>query len=294
MVWKAACLLGVGGVGFCIALPVAAETVQLNPVADTTLHEISPANNMGRHSHVAIGSTAKNTSARGLFRFDVSAIPTNAVVSQVSLTFNLPPISRVDTAGSLYSAHRLSRTWGEGAKAGNLGMVATEGEASWNHSALPSTWSEPGGQMGTDYGAAASATQTIGPAPGNYTMGSTTGLVADVQHWMANPEQNFGWLLKAEDESIAQTARQFASRETTNAPILRVEYAAGAAEELRITTIERAGTNVVIRWTGGQGNVVVETSATLPGTWVRAGASESRAFTNSVQVGQTFVRLQDD
>jgi hypothetical protein len=291
MLWKSVCL---PGIGLCLALTVGAEIVELKPVADTTLHEISPGNNMGRHSHVAIGSTAKSTAARGLFRFDVSAIPANAVVSQVSLTFELPPLGRVDTGGSLYSAHRVLKGWGEGTKAGSLGMTATEGEASWNHAAMPIAWSTPGGQAGTDYEATASATETIGPAPGVYTMRSTTGLIADVQHWVANPERNFGWLLKVDDETIAQTARQFASRETTNAPILRVEFSVSGAGELRITTIERADTNVVIRWTGGQGNVAVETSTTLPGTWVRVGASESGVFTNSVQAGETFVRLKDE
>src|SRR5687768_4450175 len=93
-----------------------AELVELRPVADTTLHSISPANNMGGHTHVAVGTTAKDTFARGLFRFDLSSIPTNAAVSSVTMTFNLPTINRPDTAGSIYAAHRMLTNWGEGTK----------------------------------------------------------------------------------------------------------------------------------------------------------------------------------
>jgi hypothetical protein len=117
-------------------------------------------------------------------------------------------------------------------------------------------------------------------------------LIADVQHWVAHPEENFGWLLKAEDESPAQTARQFSSRETTNAPVLHVEYSTGPAPELRITAIERVNTNVVIRWTGGQGTVAVEKALTLPGTWAQVAESGLGMLTNAISDRQAFFRLR--
>ena len=118
-----------------IVLVTRAELVELRPVADTTLHSISPANNMGGHTHLAIGTTAKDTPARGMVRFDLSSIPTNAAVSSVTITFNLPAINRPDTTGSVYVAHRILTGWGEGTKTGNLGAIATAGEATWQHSA---------------------------------------------------------------------------------------------------------------------------------------------------------------
>lgn len=42
------------------------------------------------------------------------------------------------------------------------------------------------------------------------------GLVRDVEGWMANPDENFGWILIA-DESRPKTAIRFASRENSRA-----------------------------------------------------------------------------
>lgn len=271
---------------------IGAETVELRPVADTTLHSISPANNMGGHTHVAVGTTAKDTPARGLFRFDLSSIPTNAAVSSVTITFNLPALNRPDTAGSLYSAHRLLTAWGEGTKTGNLGAVATAGEATWQHSAFPTTWGAPGGQPDTDFTATASGSGLLGPAPGVYSIESAPGLVADVQNWVFRTEENFGWLLKVQDEAVAQTARQFSSRGTPNGALLRVEYSVGPAPELRITTIERVSTNVVIRWTGGQGTVAVEKAATAPGPWSTVIETDASSYTNAISATRDLFRLK--
>jgi hypothetical protein len=268
-----------------------AEIVELRAVADTTLHSISPANNMGAHPHIAVGTTAKDTFARGLFLFDLTAIPTNASVNSVTLTFNLPALNRPDTAGSLYSAHRLLIAWGEGTKTGNLGATATAGEATWQHSAVPTTWAAPGGQPEVDYIATPSATQLLGPAPGVYSMESP-GLVTDVQEWIWRTQDNFGWLLKVEDEAVAQTARQFASRETPNGVLLRVEYSVGPAPELRITTIERVSTNVVIHWTGGQGTIAVEKAALASGPWSTVVETDASSYTNTISATREFFRLK--
>lgn len=276
-----------------IAPVTRAELVELRPVADTTLHSISPANNMGGHTHLAIGTTAKDTPARGLVRFDLSSIPTNAAVSSATITFNLPAINRPDTTGSVYVAHRILTGWGEGTKTGNLGAVATAGEATWQHSSFPTTWATPGGQPGTDYAAAPSATDLLGPAPGVYSIDSTRGLVTDVQHWLSSPQENFGWLLKVADETVGQTARQFSSRETPNGALLRVEYSVGPAPELRITTIERISTNVVIRWTGGQGSVVVEKATTSTGPWALLVETEEDSYTNAIIATPEFLRLKN-
>ena len=276
-----------------LPLPLPAAELELRPVADTTLHAINAANNMGGHTHVAIGTTAKDTPARGLFRFDLTAIPTNAAVSVVTLTFNLPALNRPDSGGSIYAAHRMLTPWGEGTKTGNLGLAGTAGEATWQHRAFPATWAAPGAAAGTDYVTAASATQRLGPAPGVYAIDSTAGLVGDVQHWITRPEQNLGWLLKAEDETVLQTARQFSSRETANGALLRVEYSVGPASELQITSIERVNTNVVIRWTR-QGNVAVEKAVALPGTWERVGQSAAGAFTNEIREPRSYFRLRTD
>jgi hypothetical protein len=50
---------------------------------------------------------------------------------------------------------------------------------------------------------------------GSYNWGSTSGMVADVQFWLDNPSQNFGWILIG-DETQIETAKRFATRENTD------------------------------------------------------------------------------
>lgn len=268
----------------------AAEVLEVKPVADTTLFQVAPGNNMGGHAHVAIGTTSVGGAARGMFRFDLSAIPTNATVEMVTLTFDLPPLPRVDAGGSPYAIHRVLKAWGEGGKSGNQGAPAATGEATWNHSAFPRAWQQAG--AGGDYVAEASGTEVLGPAPGIYMVGSTTGLVSDVQFWVANQVENFGWLVKVVDESVTLTARRFASRETTNAPILRVEYSVPSRGDLEITSVSVVDGNLVIRWNDGQGGVAIEKSPELNGAWQEAGGSEAGEFIERASADAQFYRLR--
>jgi len=273
----------------------AAEVLELRPVADTTLFQQAPGNNMGGHSHVAIGSTGLGSDARGLFRFDVRAVPPNAVIESVSLTFTLPTIPRGDGSGSEYAVHRMLTDWGEGTKVGNTGTAAGAGEASWNHSASPTTWAAPGAAAGTDFVTEASATEVLGPAPGVYTVNSTAALVADVTAWIENGGNNFGWLVKAVNENATLTARRFAAREAGDGAgaVLRVEYTVMAEEDLQITSVERVENNVMIRWTGGVGDVVVERASGWRATWEDAGTSGSGEFSEAIAAGVRFYRLRD-
>ena len=163
-----------------LALIAQAAEAEFRPVADTTLFQQFPANNMGAHSHVAIGVTSLGTAARGLFRFDLSSIPTNAFIQSVTLTFDLPAIGRQDSTGNAHVVHRMLAPWEEGTKFGNTGAPATTNEATWTHSSLPTTWAAPGGASGANYSDDPSAAQILGPAPGVFTFTNTAGLVSDV------------------------------------------------------------------------------------------------------------------
>ena len=62
--------------------------------------------------------------------------------------------------------------------------------------------------------------------PGPYTWQSTDRLVDDVRRWVKKPSRNYGWILVG-DESVKQTAKQFASRESVSPelrPMLEVTY----------------------------------------------------------------------
>jgi hypothetical protein len=162
-----------------------------------------------------------------LFKFDLSAVPQEAVIDSVTLSLYVnvqPP----DAVGSDYYVHRVLVGWGEGNKTGNQGQPASIGEVTWNSRAHEITpWFEPGGAPGTDYVATGSASQFINSVSFTAQWGSTAGMVADVQHWVDNPAQNFGWMLISDSEGTPYTAKRFATREYTTEslrPSLTVQY----------------------------------------------------------------------
>jgi hypothetical protein len=69
---------------------------------------------------------------------------------------------------------------------------------------------------------------TTVPAP--FTFASNSAMVADVQTWVSNPTNNFGWILICESEDMERSKRFFASGEytitsiPTNQPSLEVQF----------------------------------------------------------------------
>ncbi len=209
------------------AVPALADTMTLSPVADTSLFESSPNNNLGGLISIPSGTIRTLKRSRALFKFDVSQIPSNATITSVRLalqvTMTPPALTR---APSNFELHRVLRDWGEGTGATTLtGSPARTGQASWNNRFHPSTpWTPPGGGVNVDYAATASSVTLIDDI-GRYTFTSTASLVADVQAWIANPSANFGWMLISQSEAVSESARRFGTREDpSNAPSLVVDF----------------------------------------------------------------------
>jgi hypothetical protein len=192
-----------------------AESVTLNPAQDTFISEyISFSEPNGTGADMVIGTQGSNVSFkknRGLIQFDVSSIPSGAVVNSVTLrlTATRNPLS---AASSDFHLHRVLRPWD--------GL-----ESTWSIRLEPGeNWEEPGGQAGTDYSEASSSSVHV-TGTGGYTFASTSGLIADVNAWLANPASNHGWLMKTEDESVAFTARRWSSGEAASGvPVLEVQF----------------------------------------------------------------------
>jgi len=208
-----------------------ASTVTLVPIADTSIFEKAPDNNLGATQSFAAGNTATPDPARALIRFDLStALPAGARVTGVSLTLPVVRTARFPEPAT-FGLHRLLVDWGEGDKGENvvigIGALASAGEVTWTaRFHAQQSWAVPGGGAGLDFTAQASGSASItGTLPLVFEF--TTDLVADVQSWLDNPGSNFGWLLKDQFESIGSTARRFGSREhPTDRPLLVVEYEA--------------------------------------------------------------------
>jgi hypothetical protein len=218
---------------FSFQLSALADSLSLRPIADTTLIETAPNNNLGGQPFANSGTTQNFTRNRALFRFDVSAIPTGALVDSVALVLEVTRQPVDGYAPGDFGLHRMLVSWGEGVQTTanpgtpGQGAPAGSGEATWlaRFAQTGPNWSAPGGLAGTDFAATASAGQTVyGTANSPYFFTSAQ-LAADVQLWLGNPGTNFGWMLLATDEGPNFTARRFGSREdSVNAPQLLVQY----------------------------------------------------------------------
>jgi hypothetical protein len=195
----------------------------LPPIADTSLLESSPDNNLGGLANIPCGTTAQGRS-RGLFKFDLTRVPANASVTAAEFTITAVTENPSQHPASVFALNRLLKDWGEGTGSLNAGDPANTNEATWNNRFHPSVaWTALGAAPGSDYVAAFSATNLIDTLT-TYTFNSTTGLVADVQKWIGNPATNFGWIFVSQSEGTSFTVRRFASREDPSSPVLTVHY----------------------------------------------------------------------
>jgi hypothetical protein len=209
-----------------------AETVYLTPSADTALLEAFPANNFGGQIYFNSGTTQNNTKNRGLLKFDIAGqLPPNAKIKSASLTLEVTRAPSDGDNPNTFELRRMLRDWGEGNKSGEaplLGAPASTNEANWTYRFAFTTniWSVPGGQVGVDFSTNSSGEQYFyGPSYSPYTIGSNPQITADVQSWLIQPANNFGWMFMSQSEELNFTARRFGSREDTNrAPILEVTY----------------------------------------------------------------------
>ena len=175
-----------------------------------------------------VGNNGMNSTRRALTYFDIAGnLPTGASITDVQLTLFLAQVAgsggtpgRGDQTPRNISLFRVSNSWGEGTSgpvppSGTIGgtgegFTPNPGDATWNarfyDSVNPVVWGTPGG----DFAANPSATITVSQnVNAGYTWGSTTQMIKDVQDWLDNPSENFGWLLQNESESTRQSFRVF-------------------------------------------------------------------------------------
>jgi hypothetical protein len=252
-----------------------ADQVELTPVADTSLFEANPDNNLGGYTDLPAGTTRAGQRARALLRFDVAgAMPRGATITSVALKLTVTRTPSSGGTASRFELHPVLQDWGEGNKAGaSTGARATAGEATWNVRLAPAVlWGQPGGAAPGDFSAAASAITEV-DGQGSYTFASTSNTVADVQSWLDNPAANFGWIVLSQSENIPATAVRFASREGgASAPHLTITYNAPASG-LRVTSLSLTGANVTLTWTGGKPPYQVQMRPNFQGPWILAGTT---------------------
>jgi hypothetical protein len=215
------------------ALPALATTVSINPSKDNTLIQTTDPNNQlsNGQGDIFVGRTNQDGNGpatvsirRGLIDFNVAAsgIPAGATITAVTLTMR--DVMGLNGAQTL-SLHDVTQNWGQGSSFSNggTGAPAQQNDATWlytfynaaNPSASPQ-WTTPGG----DFGATVSGSTVDNAAAGGLvTWSSATNpqMVADVQNWLNNPANNFGWIMLG-NESVGQTAKRLNGMEATTPP----------------------------------------------------------------------------
>ena len=213
----------------------AQQQVTLAPSKDNTLYQTndgSTSNGAGDYLFVGrVSSQGGGALRRAVMRFDLAgSIPPNASITGVTLTLRM---SKTISGSQSVALHKLTADWGEAASNANAnegsGATAGTGDATWVHRFFnTASWATAGG----DFSPATSASAAVN-AIGNYTWGSTTQMVADVQGWLSTPASNFGWILIG-DESTLGSAKRFDSRENpvaANRPKLTVTYSVSTSAE---------------------------------------------------------------
>ena len=210
-----------------------ADQVTLFPSADATLIELKPTNSLGGATWLAAGLTQNGNTNRALMKFDIAAaLPAGSTILDIGVRVSVTRTPVDGNADSLFSLRRVLRPWNEGSNVPSdsqypgLGAPAQPGDATWTHASWgTNAWTIPGGQEGVDYAGGFSASTGIGGIDDYFFEGA--GLITDVQLWLEHPEQNFGWMLKTEEEDTIFTARRFGSRELEDAgesPQLIITY----------------------------------------------------------------------
>ena len=187
----------------------AADSLSLTAVADTTIFEGSIARDpagqaMSSATTMIVGQINSGDTCRGLVRFNLDALPTNAVITAASLQISVSK-AHLPTADTL-AIYRLTSAW--------LESVAT-----WDTSGL-ADWT--GGAF-----AAAADSSALADGLGPLTFASTPALISTVENWRTNAASNNGWIIRNNDESSSSNARRILTHESASGrPTLTIQYTA--------------------------------------------------------------------
>jgi hypothetical protein len=236
-----------------------AGSVTLTPVEDATISEQEPSTALGGDISFKSGTTGPMAGAmknRALLKFDLANhIPSDAVVTSATLTLTVvqtPP----STDQVWFELHRALAAWSE-ASVTWISRLSSSTEA---------PWSVPGAAAPTDYAGAITQSCLI-TGLAKFTFASNPTMVANVQEWVATPEQNAGWFLLCASEDIEKSVRKFGSHEApdpTSRPALTVEFSVPERRAPALTVLAPADGEFRFEFDGVAGvGYTVQTSTDL-------------------------------
>ncbi len=185
--------------------------VTLGASKDNTLYQDTTGSlSNGAGQHFFAGRTSAGFRRRALVAFDIAGnIPQRSMILSARLTLNM---SRTSSLGQRVDLHRVLADWGEGTSVGagdeGSGAAAATGDATWIHRFFNTqTWSSAGGDFPPT-----PSDSLIVTGIGNYTWGSSSAMVGDLQLWLDSAFTNFGWVLIG-NETSPQTTKRFDSKD---------------------------------------------------------------------------------
>lgn len=200
---------------------VGATEVTIPATLDVSYFDVGPDNNMGVHTHVAVGTANNDRTNRALFYFDIaSMVPSGSTINSVTFEFEVTQQGGASgMAGDDFNLHAMITTWTEGTGDTNIGGITGDG-ATWNTSNGVDAWITLGG----DFAATVSGSVFVDGA-NNYSISSPQ-LVSDVQAIVDGSATNFGFMLKGANDIFGSAAR-VTSREGGNPARLVIDFSSG-------------------------------------------------------------------
>jgi hypothetical protein len=209
---------------------VHADVLTIGANHDATIFQNNVSNSSGGGPGLFAGTNGMVSPRRALISFDLSGIPAGATITDVQLTLTVGQIAGSSGGGGTSSTRTIglfaiTSPWGEGTVQSGSGSIggtgqgaqAIAGDATWNAAMYQqNSWHNAGG----DFNSTVSASLTLANAMTgmSFTWASTAQLVADVQGWLNNPSNNYGWELINADETNGTTFDAFYSREAMSVP----------------------------------------------------------------------------
>jgi RHS repeat-associated protein len=222
------------------AFPVVIDpTISPTPTADCTLASATPDASQCSASTLDVGFDGSHAS-RSALKFDLSAIPPDAIVLNAQLQMYLASAS-TSTATSV-SAYGLTR--------------AFSSAATWNRYDGTNSWTSAGG----DYAGSPSVSASAGAASATTISWWPAALV---QSWVNGSATNDGFLLKQDGESTSQLLHFNSSEATSNRPSLTVYWQYRVGEQRQYTYFPQAQLNdrLGLQVNVANGNLMLQESA---------------------------------
>ncbi|MEL6759039.1 MAG: DNRLRE domain-containing protein [Myxococcota bacterium] len=195
--------------------------------ADTTLYRTQTSNSGGAGDSVFAGRNGNGDVFRALVRFDLDSVPAESTVSRVALELTIVGLPGTPRSSTM-QLFRLNAAWEEGTSPGQaIGAPCADangyGGATWDTTDCSTLWASPGGDFVSE--PSAETFSEIVSTTLLWDSENDPRLLEDVSGWLEDPDANFGWLLKSDNEIDSRTARRFGSRENSEAlPRLTLEY----------------------------------------------------------------------